>query len=509
MKRIFLTGIAASFAAICFSQPATFADADRLKKLTPTFSVLDQLFKAQAERSHFPALVWGLVVDGKLVHTGQTGYTNVSKKNEATAKSVFRIASMSKSFAAMAILKLRDEGKLNLDDAASRYIPQMKKLKYLTSDARPISVRDLLTHAAGFPEDNPWGDRQLADSDAELMRLIEQGVSFSNVPGVAYEYSNLGFALLGRIISNVSKKPYQQYITENILKPLDMNNTYWEYTKVPGEKLAHGYRRVNGEWKEEALLHDGSYGAMGGMLTTIEDFAKYVAFHQSAWPPNNAPDKGPVKRSSLREMQQPSNFGGLNPNFKYPNGRVCATVSAYGYGLAWLRDCQERVYVGHSGGLPGFGSQWRFLPDYGVGIISFANLTYAGTGTVNLQVLDTVIALAQLKPRTVVVSPILHQRKNELGRLLPNWAGAEKSGIFAENFFADYSIDSLKKEAATVFDKVGKISGVGEMKALNQLRGSFFINGENGNAEIWFTLTPENPALIQEYRIRFVPKKTN
>ncbi len=82
----------------------------------------------------------------------------------------------------MAIIKLRDEGKLNLDDPAYKYIPELKKVKYLVKDAPPITVRDLLTHSAGFPEDNPWGDRQLADTDADRINLIKQGVFFSNVP---------------------------------------------------------------------------------------------------------------------------------------------------------------------------------------------------------------------------------------------------------------------------------------------------------------------------------------
>jgi CubicO group peptidase (beta-lactamase class C family) len=102
------------------------------------------------------------MVDGKLVHTGGLGYTDVTAKIPVTSKSDFRIASMTKSLTAMAILKLRDEGKLKLDDPAYIYIPEMKNNKYLTKDATPITIRHLLTHAAGYPEDNPWGDRQLA-----------------------------------------------------------------------------------------------------------------------------------------------------------------------------------------------------------------------------------------------------------------------------------------------------------------------------------------------------------
>ena len=111
--------------------------------------------------------------------------------------------------------------------------------------------------------------RQLADTDEELLQLAYQGISFSNVPGVTFEYSNLGFALLGKIITNISGMPYQKYITENIMKPIGMNDSKWEYDDVPKERLAHGYRWEDETWKEEALLHDGSYGAMGGLQNGV------------------------------------------------------------------------------------------------------------------------------------------------------------------------------------------------------------------------------------------------
>ena len=91
-------------------------------------------------------------------------------------------------------------------------MPELKDLKYPTADAPLITIRDLLTHGAGFPEDNPWGDRQLADTDKDFMEFLENGVSFSNPPEVAFEYSNLGFALIGKIITNVSGIRYQDYV---------------------------------------------------------------------------------------------------------------------------------------------------------------------------------------------------------------------------------------------------------------------------------------------------------
>ena len=172
-----------------------------------------------------------------------------------------------------------------------------------------------------------------------------------------------------------------------------------------------------------------------------------------------------------------------------------------------MKDCDGKTYISHSGGLPGFGSQWRIMPDYGIGVVAFANRTYAPMGFVNLKILDTIIKIAGLQPRQLLPSKILEQRKNELVKILPGWNNAEQTGIFAENFFPDNPIDSLRKYSIELFAKTGKIISVSPMKPENQLRGSFIIEGEKSNIEIYFTLSPENPPAIQEYRIKEVPKK--
>jgi len=494
-------------------KPPAFADPGRVEKIKKAFPAVDSLYMSYATQNHFPGIAFGLVVDGKLVYAGNQGYADIDKKNPVTSSTLFRIASMSKSFTAMAILKLRDEGKLDLDDPAEQYIPELKKLKYPTADAPPITIRHLLTHGAGFPEDNPWGDRQLADSDKDFTDFISRQISFSNPPGVAFEYSNLGFAMLGKIVTVVSGQRYQDYIREKIWLPLGMKTSEWEFGNIAPEKLAHGYRWLNEKWNEEALLHDtpdGSWGAMGSMISSIEEFSTYIAFHLAAWPPSSAPDNGPVKRSSLREMHHPWRLNGQNPNYKYSDGRICGVVTAYNYGLGWLKDCDGRIFISHSGGLPGFGSQWKIMPDFGIGVVAFANRTYAPMGDINTRVLDTIINIAGLKPRQLPPSSILEKRKNELVKLLPDWNHAESSGIFAENFFPDYPIDTLKKYARQYYAKAGRIIGVKEMKPENQLRGSFIIEGEKANIEVYFTLSPENPPLIQEYHIRELKKeKTN
>ena len=493
------------FAVFCFAQtkpsyqPPVFTDAERLQKVESTLPVVEKIYKAFAEKNHFPGYSFGIVVDGKLVYSASSGYADIAKKIPATAQSMFRIASMSKSFTAMAILKLRDEGKLKLDDPVYLYIPELKN-QQLTADAPVITIRNLLSHSAGFPEDNPWGDRQLAKTEADLISLYKKGISFSTDPGLYYEYSNLGFATLGYIIHKVSGLPYGEYIDKNIWQPLGMKAA-WEYAAIPSNELAHGYRWLNENWREETLLHDGIYGAMGGMITSVESFSKYVALHLSAWPPRDDNETGPVKRSSVREMHQPWRFNTILPDYKFPDGRNCAIALGYCYGLGFTKDCEGRTMIAHSGGLPGFGSNWRIFPEYGIGVILFANVTYAPTSVVNLQVLDTIIRMAQLKPRQLPPSFILTQRRDELVKLLPDFSAAKVSGIFAENFFSDYFTDSLKKDATTIFNKAGKIIKVNEVVPENQLRGYFIIDCDKGKVQINFTLTPETPSLVQEYHI--------
>ena len=482
-------------------KPAAFADVNRKAKLEATKPLIDALYKAYAEKNHFPAYAYAILLDGELLYKNVGGWANIEEKIPANDETMFRIASMSKSFTTMAILQLRDAGKLKLDDPVSQYIPAMKE-QVLTKDGAPITIRHLMSHQAGFPEDNPWGDRQLSDSEADLIELIEKGLSFSNSTGAHYEYSNLGFAMLGYIIHQVSGLTYDAYIKKAILDPLGMQHTTYEYTSIPKSNLAKGYRTIKGNWVNVPLLKDGIYGAMGGMITSISDFAKYVALHQAAWPERNDTENKVIKRSTVREMHQPYTFIGLNPNYQFPSGKKLATATSYSYGLNWMHDAEGKTSIGHSGGLPGFGSNWRFLPEYGLGVIFFANHTYAPTSTMNLIVLDTLVQIAKLQPRMVAVSPILERRQKELIQLLPNWENI--TSIFAENFFDDYLIDELKVEAKQLFDQAGKINAVGKMVAENQLRGYCILEGAKQNLKLSFTLSPENPALIQEYHLELV-----
>lgn len=486
--------------------PAKFDDDQRAEKIKGIASELQALMEAHATRRHIPGVAYGIVVDDSLVLASASGVLNLESERPASITSAFRIASMTKSFTAMAILKLRDEGKLSLTDPAEKYVSEMRNLEYLTSDSPVITIENLLTMTAGFPEDNPWGDRQLSEPNGMLTGMMLEGVSFSNPASLQYEYSNTGFALLGQIITRVSGKPYQEYITAEILKPLEMTHTYWEYDSIPENQLALGYRWEEEQWKPEPLLHDGSFGAMGGLITTIEDFSKYVSYHLSAWPPRSASEQGPVKRSSLREMHQPR-YPRLNPNGRDWNGDPCAVMAGYGYGLSSTTFCNGLRYVSHGGALPGYGSNYVFFPDYGIGLMAFGNLTYTSPWPLQ-EIGKLIFEKLELKPRRLPVSDILKVRHPQVAEWIQTGDSALEVNLMAENFFMDFSKERRRKEINDLLQKSGAIASIGTFTPENQLRGSFAMDAENGTVHVFFTLTPEREPKVQQLEIAFTPNES-
>lgn len=167
-------------------------------------------------------------------------------------------------------------------------------------------------------------------------------------------------------------------------------------------------------------------------------------------------------------------------------------------------DCDGLKIITHSGGLPGFGSQWRILPDYGIGIVVFGNYTYASMGAPLTAAIDSLVNWAELEPRALQSSGIMEKRKAQLVALLPSWKNAQQSGIFAENFYDDNFVSDLEKQSEEAFKKAGKILSVSPVVATNQLRGYFIMKGEKKDIKVWFSLSPEPEPLIQAYRMDVV-----
>lgn len=489
--------------------PPRFTDPDRMAKLQRAMPVVDSIMRTFMQRSRVPGIAYGVIVDGRLLHVAATGVRHVPSNAPVDTSTVFRIASMTKSFTALAILQLRDAGKLSLDDPAERYVPELKGLRYPTSDAPRITIRQLLSHAAGFPEDNPWGDQQLSASEADLSRMMRSGIPFSNGPGLAYEYSNFGFAILGRIVVNVSGIPYARYIRERVLLPLGMTSTTMEAATVPDARRAHGYRLQDGQWLEEAPLPDGSFGAMGGMLTSSADLSRWVALMLGAWPPRDGDEHPVLKRSSLREMQQVWRAAPSSAVSNGSTGTLSMTSGGYAYGLRVSQNCLFHHIVAHSGGLPGFGSQMRWLPEYGVGIIALGNLTYTSWGAPIDAAFDALAKAGALVPRVVQPAPVLSAMQEQVTRLVLDWKQPLADSIAAMNLFRD---ESATRRAAAIArlmqDAGGDCRPEGAMWVENALRGEWKMACATGALRVRITLAPTEPARVQEFGVFPMARET-
>ncbi|MGE0555141.1 MAG: serine hydrolase domain-containing protein [Gemmatimonadales bacterium] len=474
------------------------AQADRVAALATAYPGVDRVFEDFVREQHVPGAAWGIILDGRLAHVGVTGQRDLAKQAPVDSSTVFRIASMTKSFTALAILMLRDAGTLSLDDPAERWVPELAGLSYPTDDSPKLTIRQLLSHATGFPEDNPWGDQQLAVSDAEMSAMMRAGIPFSNAPGVAYEYSNFGFAILGRIVTNASGMPYRRYIETRILQPLGMTSTTFEPASVAGGRVAEGYRWEDEQWKLEPQLPDGAFGAMGGMLTSLEDLSIWVGLFLDAWPARSGPTVGPVRRSTLREMQQ---IHRPRPAVAYRRGDSTIQLSSggYGFGLGISGSCEFAHVVAHSGGLPGFGSIMRWLPEYGVGIIAFANRTYTSWGSPTDSALALLSATGGLVPREPEPSPALLTRQEQVTRLVLGWNDALADSLVAVNLFLDRSRDRRRAEIESMLEEVGPCragaSGFDHLE--NALRGRWTVPCDRGALHVAITLAPTMPPTVQ------------
>jgi CubicO group peptidase (beta-lactamase class C family) len=451
------------------------------------FVEIDRLVHDFMEREHVPGAAWGIILDGTFVHRGTAGVRERATSAPVTPDTVFRIASMTKSFTAMAVLKLRDEGRLALDDPVERHVPELRGLRYPTNDSPAITIRHLLTHSAGFPEDNPWGDQQLSVTEDEFSEMLRRGLPFSTTPGVAYEYSNYGYAILGRVITNVAKMP----------RPLGLSATTLDPTSVPADRLAHGYRWEGARWSEEPLLPDGAFGAMGGMLTSLDDLARYVAVYLDAWPPRDGPEQGPIARASLREMQQAWRARPAVVT-RDAAGRPQLNAGGYGYGLRVTQTCEFEHVVAHTGGLPGFGSIMQWLPDYGAGFIAMGNRTYTGWGGVAAQALEILRRAGVIERRQPQPSDALRRARDEVSQLVIAWDDALADRIAAINLYRDRSKENRRQQIEALRAAVGACRPPDRFTFVeNALRGTWTLDCERGDLDVTVTLAPTMPPLVQ------------
>ncbi len=402
-------GVAQSFAA---ADPGyAFRDPARRRKLASAFPAIDAIAEAELRHQGLPGLAVGVVIDGELAYAKGFGVADLKTGARPDADTVYRIGSITKSFTAEALLSLRDDGLVAIDDPLARWIPEAGGLVYPTRDSPPITLRHLLTHTSGLPRGAAFDARrtQRGPSEGDIVRALG-GLRLENPPGTRHVYSNLGFALLGQVAGRAGHAPFREVLNRRVIAPLGMTSTVWTRDAVPAGHLATGYAKSpSGELTPVDPLPPGEDDGAGGLYSTVRDMARYVAFQLAAYPPRSAPEAGPLRRSSARE----AHYSGLKSGFHVRSVRaprkgeslVEAAAQRYGYGWVDETTCELDDLVWHNGGIDGYRTDVAFLPELGVGVIVLIDMAGASPEILVNQALVALEKTGGLSKRTADASP--------------------------------------------------------------------------------------------------------
>lgn len=314
--------------------------------------------EAQLAHREQPGLAVGIIYDQTLIWRRGFGYANLANKAATTPTTLYRIASITKLFTSTAILQLRDEGRLQLDDPVTKHLPWFA-MRNPHSDAPVLTIRHLLTHAGGLPREAAfpyWSTNDFPTTDEVQTALPAQ--EFAIPTASDWKYSNLGLMLAGEIVAAVARMPYTAYVTENILQPLGMENTFVDTVPTDHPLLATGYGRHLPYAPRELGPHTDcrSIGPAANMASNVEDLARFVMLQFRGGPRQG---KQVLTGASLREMHR---VQWLNDDWSAGRGLGFHVWRLHG-----------RTLVGHGGSLRGYRTELQFAPADKVGVVVLTN----------------------------------------------------------------------------------------------------------------------------------------
>ena len=302
-----------------------------------------------------PGLSLGVVLGDRVILSKGYGYADVARKVPASPQTLYRVASITKTFTAVAILQLRDAGKLQLDDPIRRHLSDVR-IRAHTADASDITIRELLTHSSGLLRDVPgtmWSE-PVFPAPAALKE--ELGQTYSSE--VAWKYSNTGFALLGEIVSVVSGEPWERYVQRHILDPLGMASTRpMPRADEPGLAVGYGRSAPGGALVKAPAFGDaGAIRSAANLASNVDDLAKYLVFHMAS---DTSESSAVLSGRTRRDMQR-------------PHWLLADWQNAWGLGFR-VRRVGDCVQVSHSGSVPGYRTQVEFVPALRLGVVVLTN----------------------------------------------------------------------------------------------------------------------------------------
>ena len=312
-----------------------------------------------------PGLAAGILRDGELEWTGGFGVADLAAGNRPDGGTIARVASITKTFTATAIMQLRDRGLLGLDDPLTAHLPEFGRVLETGGRAADVTLRRMLTHYSGLSTETAllsWGAEEFPGLDEVLGALDRTEVV---IPADSqWKYCNLAYGLLGEVVARLSGTACADYLRDNVMGPLGMASSAFEREDLPAEHLYTGYDAVvpgdpsRTELRVAQYRHLNGIASAGQLHSTVEDLARWISFQVGGQ--SGEPSESQVLGGrTLAEMHRPQ--------------YVAADWSS-GQCLAWAAErVGDRVYHGHGGGIHGFGSQICFHVPTRTGVVLLAN----------------------------------------------------------------------------------------------------------------------------------------
>jgi CubicO group peptidase (beta-lactamase class C family) len=352
---------------VFLAMPAKAQSIDEAKEL------LGVWLEAQKDYEKWPSLSVSFVDGQKLIYAKSFGYANREGKVKATPDTLYSICSNSKLFTAISIMQLRDQGKLSLRDPLSKHLDWFNiEQAFALSDE--VTIEGILSHSSGLPRevDTPyWSTSEnFPFPSREKAIEITQGQTTLYRAWEHYQYSNLGLTLAGEIVTSVSGQNFHQYVSENVLNPMGLHNTFSTMEKEKhGKELAIGYEAVprHGERKPVEFFNAGAIDPAAGFTSSANDLAKFLMWQIKL---QDGEGDEVLSHNTLREMQR-------------PHGVIIDWKDAVGIGF-FMWKSGNKTMIGHGGSCPGYRSQAAFDPKQGIGGVALIN----GGGTNPTQVID-------------------------------------------------------------------------------------------------------------------------
>jgi len=330
-------------------------------RVTDAIDAWSAWIEYQLAINNVPGASVGIIYDQELLFAKGYGFANPVKELPAAPDTIYSICSNSKLFTSIAVMQLRDAGKLRLDDAVAKHLDWFD-IKDTYPNDEPISIRRILTHSSGLPRESCfpyWTDPDFPfPTHEELVnRLGDQVTLYPS--GRYYQYSNLGITLAGEIVAAVSGRPFDEYIRTEILNPLGMTDTFTEIPAVHhGERMAIGYSARKRDGMRDALpiFQTRGIAPAAGFASTVEDLARFVSW-QLRLLGNDGNEV--LRAATLREMHR---VHWVDPDWK----------TTWGLGFV-VRKVGESTFIEHGGACPGYYSQVTIEPKFKLGVIVLSN----------------------------------------------------------------------------------------------------------------------------------------